>query len=84
MLGVVCASDFPIVKRLPVALFDHAYRWRDAAIACLKARGKPYRVVYSSQSVSGVIPAVEARIAVGLLGRSSLVSKKSAVQIAAR
>lgn len=57
---------------LPVALFDQACWWRDAAIASLKARGKPYRIVYSSQSVSGVIAAVEAGVAVGLLARSSL------------
>lgn len=64
--------DFPTNDPLPVALFDHACWWRDAAIASLKARGRPYRIVYSSQSVSGVIAAVEAGIAVGLLGRSSL------------
>ncbi len=64
--------NFPANESLPVALFDHACWWRDAAIASLKARGKPYRIVYSSQSVSGVIAAVEAGIAVGLLGRSSL------------
>ncbi|WP_461428289.1 LysR family transcriptional regulator [Gymnodinialimonas sp.] len=57
---------------LPVALFDHACWWRSAAIASLQRRGKPYRVVYSSQSVAGVIAAVDAGIAVGLLGRSSL------------
>ncbi len=64
--------NFQINESLPVALFDHACWWRDAAITSLQARGKPYRVVYSSQSVSGVIAAVEAGIAVGLLGRSSL------------
>ena len=57
---------------LPVALFDRACWWRDAALASLRARGKPFRVVYSSQSVSGVLAAVEAGVAVGLLGRSSL------------
>lgn len=62
---------------LPVALFDHACWWRDAAITSLKARGKPFRIAYSSQSVSGVIEAVEAGIAVGLLGRSSLNSNLS-------
>jgi DNA-binding transcriptional LysR family regulator len=64
--------NFPAGESLPVALFDHACWWRDAAIASLEAWGKPYRIVYSSQSVSGVIAAVEAGIAVGLLGRSSL------------
>ena len=64
--------NFPADEPLPVALFDHACWWRDAAIASLKSRGEPYRIVYSSQSVSGVIAAVEAGIAIGLLGRSSL------------
>lgn len=64
--------EFPANECLPVALFDHTCWWRDAAITSLKARGKPHRIVYSSQSVSGVIAAVEAGIAVGLLGRSSL------------
>lgn len=70
---------FSVDEGLPVALFDHACWWRDAAIASLKTRGKPYRIVYSSQSVSGVIAAVEAGIAVGLLGRSSLHSGLSVV-----
>lgn len=65
-------QDFSTEEILPVALFDHACWWRDAAIASLNARGRIYRVVYSSQSVSGVVAAVEAGIAVGLLGRSSL------------
>lgn len=65
-------SDLRDVEVLPVALFDHACWWRDAAIASLEARGAPYKVVYSSQSVSGVLAAVEAGIAIGLLGRSSL------------
>lgn len=64
--------DFSTDESLPVALFDHACWWRDVAIASLAARAKPYRIAYSSQSVSGVIAAVEAGIAVGLLGRSSL------------
>lgn len=64
--------DFGAEETLPVALFDHACWWRDAAIRSLEMRRKPYRVVYSSQSVSGVIAAVEAGISVGLLGRTSL------------
>lgn len=57
---------------VPVALFDRACWWRDAAIEALERRGKPYRIVFSSQSVSGVTSAVEAGIAIGLLGRSSV------------
>lgn len=65
-------QDFSAAEILPVALFDRACWWRDAATRSLDARGRAYRVAYSSQSVSGIIAAVEAGIAVGLLGRSSL------------
>ena len=68
----LAARDFSQAEVLPVAVFDQACWWRDAALASLEARGRPYRVAYSSQSVSGVISAVEAGIAIGLLGRSSL------------
>ena len=57
---------------LPVALFDRACWWRDAAITSLSATGRAFRVVYSSQSVAGVKAAVEAGVAIGLLGRSSI------------
>jgi len=57
---------------VPVALFDRACWWRDVAIAALEARGRPYRIVFSSQSVAGVTAAVEAGIAIGLLGKSSV------------
>lgn len=42
---------------LPVALFGRRCWWRDAALNALEARGKPYRIVYSSHSVFGVIAA---------------------------
>ena len=64
-------TDFRNDKILPVAVFDQACWWRDAAISSLEAHGRPYRIAYSSQSVSGVVAAVEAGIAIGLLGRSS-------------
>nr|WP_319385557.1 LysR family transcriptional regulator [uncultured Roseibium sp.] len=57
---------------LPVALFDRACWWRDAAISSLTVAGKPFRLVYSSQSVAGVKAAVEAGVAVGVLGKSSI------------
>ncbi len=60
---------------MPVALFDRDCWWRDAALEALTKIGKPYRVIYSSQSVGGVIAAIEAGSAVGLLGHSSLTPK---------
>jgi DNA-binding transcriptional LysR family regulator len=75
-------ADFSAADPLPIALFDHACWWRDAAIASLQARGRPHRVVYSSQSVSGVIAAIEAGIAIGLVGRSSIQPSLSIVSSA--
>ncbi|MCP5001393.1 MAG: LysR family transcriptional regulator [Hyphomicrobiales bacterium] len=57
---------------LPIALFDRACWWRDAALTSLNKANRSYRVVYSSESVTGVAAAIEAGIAVGVLGLSSL------------
>ena len=57
---------------LPVALFDRECWWRDVALAALHGTGRPFRIVYSSQSVTGVAAAIEAGVAIGLLGQSSL------------
>jgi DNA-binding transcriptional LysR family regulator len=59
---------------LPVALFDRECWWRDAALSALHAGERPFRIVYSSQSVAGVAAAIEAGVAIGLLGQSSLSS----------
>ncbi len=57
---------------LPIALFGRACWWRDAALTSLNKANRSYRVVYSSESVTGVAAAIEAGIAVGVLGLSSL------------
>ena len=57
---------------LPVALFDRACWWRDLALRTLETAGRPYRVVLTSESVAGVVAAVEAGIAVGVLARANL------------
>ena len=67
-------ADLLACDPIPVALFDRACWWRDAALAALDNMGRPYRVVYSSQSVSGVSAAIEAGVAVGLLGLATLPS----------
>ena len=56
---------------IPVALFDRDCWWRDAALTSLEAMGRPYRITYSSQSVAGVAAAIEAGVAIGLLGEES-------------
>lgn len=57
---------------LPVALFDRDCWWRSAALDALNTMERPFRVVYSSQSVQGVMAAVEAGVAVALMGSSAL------------
>ena len=55
---------------LPVALFDADCWWREAALASLRDGGRRYRVVFSSESVRGIVAAIASGIAVGLLGSS--------------
>ncbi len=57
---------------IPVALFDRDCWWRDAALDALRTTGRPFRITYSSQSVAGVAAAIEAGIAVGLMGETSM------------
>lgn len=57
---------------LPVALFDRDCWWRDRALDTLERSGRAYRVAYSSESVAGVVAAIEAGVAVGMLGHSAL------------
>lgn len=59
-------------ETIPVALFDRDCWWRDSALAGLKASGRRYRVVYSSQSAAGVAAAIGAGIAIGVMGERSL------------
>ncbi|MEM9107723.1 MAG: LysR substrate-binding domain-containing protein [Pseudomonadota bacterium] len=65
---------------LPVALFDRACWWREAALQSLQDHGRPYRVVYSSESVTGIAAAIEAGMAVGVLGRSDLHGRLQALK----
>ena len=57
---------------LPVAVFDRACWWRDRALEALQRSGRSYRVVFSSESVTGIAAAVAAGVAVGALGENSL------------
>lgn len=57
---------------LPVALFDRDCWWRDVALEHLARLRRPYRVVYSSESAEGVVAALDAGIAVGMLTRGSI------------
>jgi DNA-binding transcriptional LysR family regulator len=57
---------------IPVALFDRDCWWRDRALEALEKSGRRYRVVYTSESVMGVMAAISAGVAVGLLSESTL------------
>ncbi len=57
---------------LPVALFDRDCWWRDAALTYLARMRRPYRVVYSSESAEGVVAALDAGIAVGMLAEGTV------------
>lgn len=63
-------SDEPV----PLALFDRSCSWRDMTIAALEDAGQPYRIVFSSESVSGIKAAIATGLAVGVLARSTVES----------
>lgn len=50
----------------PLALFDSPCVFRDAALAAFDAAGLPFRVVYSTPSLSGLLAAVRAGLAITL------------------
>lgn len=64
----------PVIERdpLPVAIFDRACWWRDISLKLLQSSGRRYRTIYSSESTTGIVAAIEVGIAVGILGESSL------------
>jgi len=57
---------------LPLALFDAACWWHDRAIDVLERSGRAYRVAYTSAGIAGVAAAINAGLAVGVLGRETL------------
>ena len=57
---------------LPVALFDRDCWWRVAAIRSLEALNRPYRIVFSSESVNGIMSGIDAGVAIGLVNESWL------------
>lgn len=57
---------------LPVAMYAQDCWWRDWALAALDARGRRYRVAYTSRSVAGVQAAVTSGLAVAVLAKSTM------------
>ncbi|MEO1190389.1 MAG: LysR substrate-binding domain-containing protein [Pseudomonadota bacterium] len=70
----VCRPDLEPERldTLPVALFDRDCWWRDLALESLRKGGRSYRVVYSSESASGILAAVEAGMALAVLSNKDL------------
>ncbi|HPF59928.1 MAG TPA: LysR substrate-binding domain-containing protein [Candidatus Competibacteraceae bacterium] len=59
---------------LPLALFQPGCPFRDWALTGLSGLNRPYRIAYTSASISGILAAVTAGLAVTVLGRSILPS----------
>ncbi len=57
---------------LPLALFQKGCVFREWAVTALGRTGRAYRIAYSSPSIAGVLAAVNAGLAVTVLGRSLL------------
>jgi DNA-binding transcriptional LysR family regulator len=57
---------------LPLALFQPGCPFRDWALTGLNGWGRPYRIAYTSASITGLFAAVTAGLAVTVLGRSIL------------
>ena len=62
----------PLEERLPLALGRPTCAWRRAAIECLEAIGRPYRVLYSSGNASAIGAAVLSGLAVSVFPESGL------------
>lgn len=57
---------------LPLAVFDRACWWRDAALADIAATGRRSRIMFTSESAAGVRAAASAGMAVALLNERHL------------
>ena len=60
---------------LPIALYDRDCWWRDVALRSLENSSRAYRIVYSSESTTGIVAALEAGIAAGVVGASAMRGK---------
>lgn len=67
--GGLAASPAP---EIPLALLDPPCGFRGAALAALDRAGRPYRIAAGSQSLSGLIAALKAGLAVTLRTRRAL------------
>ncbi|MDQ0471087.1 LysR substrate-binding domain-containing protein [Labrys wisconsinensis] len=61
-----------LITPLPLAMFPEGCRCRPTALAALDAIGRPWRIAYTSSHLPGVYSAVNAGLAVTVLGISSV------------
>lgn len=66
---------------LPLALFQPGCPFRDWALTGLNGLNRPYRIAYTSASISGILAAVTAGLAVTVLGRSVLPGEVRALRV---
>lgn len=64
---------------LPLVLFPAPCGYRKTALDLLERAGVPWRIVYSSTSISSIQAAIRADLGVGVLGKSSLLPGMKAV-----
>lgn len=57
---------------VPLAVFEPGCAFRKWAVESLDKEGRPHRIAYSSESVAGLVTAVEAGLAVTILPRSGM------------
>lgn len=67
-----CGRPVEAEPVLPLALFQQGCVFRRAALAALAAAGRPCRIAYTSVSLAGVLAAVAAGLALGVVLRSSV------------
>ncbi len=70
----VAGPDFALDPEapLPIALYDRACPWREAATAALETAGRPWRLAYLSDNFTSVKAAIASGLAIGYLTESSI------------
>lgn len=67
-----CDLAIPNTHPIPLAFFPAGCRFRRHALTALEQIGRPYRIAYTSSSLSGIIAAVGAGLAVTILPEQDL------------
>ena len=57
---------------LPLAVYNRECWWRNLALTSLQTSQRKYRVVYSSESSRGIVAAIRAGVAVGIMNASAI------------